>query len=134
MQRLASCLVACFVVASCAGGGPTSPDGPVSVRYGERVRVEDLAVTFAEVVGDSRCPTNVQCIWAGDAAIRIVIEEGSRKDDVTLHTHGGANFPNTAQSGRYQITLLDLVPAPGEQKPQPSAYIARLEIKPLTSQ
>src|SRR6188472_4161830 len=30
---------------------------------------ESRQLTFVKLTGDSRCPTNVQCVWAGSAVI-----------------------------------------------------------------
>lgn len=40
---------------------------------------EDLTITFEKVTGDSRCPKNAVCVWAGEAVISITFE----KDNVT---------------------------------------------------
>ncbi len=40
---------------------------------------EDLTITFEKVTGDSRCPNNAVCVWAGEAVISITFE----KDNVT---------------------------------------------------
>jgi len=33
-----------------------------------------MVITFDEVIGDSRCPRNVTCIWAGVAISRVTIK------------------------------------------------------------
>ncbi len=35
-----------------------------------------LSVKFVSVVEDSRCPVNAQCIWAGNAKIKIAVSKG----------------------------------------------------------
>lgn len=42
---------------------------------GEHQQINAVEVTFLEVVEDSRCPKDVDCIWAGQAKIKVRIEE-----------------------------------------------------------
>ena len=65
-------LTACAVVPS-PDSTPPAPQGSV-VRLGERVQVGELAVTPVAVVEDSRCPTNVHCVWAGRLVVRTQID------------------------------------------------------------
>lgn len=44
---------------------------------GEKVYVDGPHVTPLEVIEDSRCPANVQCVWAGRLKIRARIHLGS---------------------------------------------------------
>ncbi len=49
---------------------------------------EDLWLKFVSVTSDSRCPTGVECIWAGEANCRMEIQMGE--------TH---SWPTFIQSG-----------------------------------
>ena len=52
----------------------------VSKLYlGEAMLFEDLEVRFVEVVEDSRCPKNVNCIWAGEVTILVEVYRDSKK-------------------------------------------------------
>ncbi len=46
-------------------------------RLGERVQVDGPAVTPLEVVEDSRCPTGVQCVWAGRLRLLVKVHLGA---------------------------------------------------------
>lgn len=50
----------------------------VNLRLGSTVRIRgtDLHVTFEQVTEDSRCPVNVTCVWAGQAAVELRIRLG----------------------------------------------------------
>jgi len=51
-----------------------------SLSIGQHASIlgEDLTVTFEEVAEDSRCPSNVTCVWAGRVScIVTVVHEGS---------------------------------------------------------
>ena len=52
-----------------------------NIKKGQEVifKAEKLRITFKTVSSDSRCPTGVQCGWAGNAAIEIQV---SKDNDV----------------------------------------------------
>src|SRR5688500_566979 len=77
-----------IAVVSCTSS-PTDPteeaaDG-FNVRYGQTVTVAGTRISFTEI-NDSRCPKDVVCVWAGDAAVRL--ESGT--EHVVLHTNPSA--------------------------------------------
>jgi hypothetical protein len=77
-------LATALALASCVGapgdaGGREPPRRPpelLGVSYGELnevVRVGGLTVRPLAVVEDSRCPSNVTCVWAGRVVLRVAI-------------------------------------------------------------
>jgi len=57
-----------------------------AMRIGESITVADLRLTFRSVEGDSRCPTDAVCVWAGDGEIALKIEQGDKAAVAALHT------------------------------------------------
>jgi hypothetical protein len=45
----------------------------IGVGQSARINGEDIVITFDGVIGDSRCPRNVTCVWAGVASCRVTI-------------------------------------------------------------
>jgi len=45
----------------------------VGIGQTAEISGEDMKITFKEMVGDSRCPTGVTCIWAGVASASVTI-------------------------------------------------------------
>ena len=39
------------------------------------ISIEDINLKFEEVLSDSRCPKDVQCVWAGEAKVLIEISQ-----------------------------------------------------------
>lgn len=79
---------------------------------GETVVVGDaLTLRFAAVTEDSRCPTDVQCVWEGNAAVRV---EASMAADLPmpLCLNTNAGFDTMATYDNYTIELVDLRPYP----------------------
>ena len=57
-----------------------------SMKIGESITVGELRLTFRSVEGDSRCPTDAVCVWAGDGEIALRIEQGNKAAVAALHT------------------------------------------------
>lgn len=58
-------------------------------------------------IGDSRCPTGVYCIWAGEAVVTVVIDQ-PQADTIVVSTHD----PKIATSGSFEFEIIDLTPYP----------------------
>lgn len=43
--------------------------------FGENLAIEDVSIKFVDVISDSRCPKNVQCIWAGEIKFLVTISK-----------------------------------------------------------
>lgn len=56
---------------------PVLPEEPrMTLAPGESATVESLRLRFDEVVTDSRCPTDVDCVWAGLAEVAVTVASG----------------------------------------------------------
>jgi hypothetical protein len=100
------------------------------LRAGQTARVGSagLLVGFRGVASDSRCPVDVQCVWAGDAETRIPVTVGNA-DWTTLTLHTGLD-PRSASFRNYKITLVDLKPAPrSTQRIDSNSYVATLRVE-----
>ena len=102
------------------------------IAAGQEAQVQGTAVTvrFVGVGEDSRCPVDVQCVWAGDAVVRLTFAaSGAPSAEAALHT---TLDPKSASFEGYSVRLTGLRPAPrsGTTIP-PASYVATLEIRPL---
>jgi hypothetical protein len=107
-------IIAGLVIAGCgSGSGTVAPGEEFSLKIGESaaIRGEDLEVTFLEVVEDSRCPKNVQCIWAGRAVSLVKIKTGGSEENLELTQPGVTEPPNSLTYRQYNITF-NLLPYP----------------------
>jgi len=111
-----------------------SPPDEVELAVGQSVDVSlagggsvDLTVTFEAVLSDSRCPSNVVCIWQGDASVRLRLA-GDATGDLVLHTPSTTMGPRTGVAGRFQVELLNLSPDPDTSRPRPAAHRLTLRI------
>jgi heat shock protein HslJ len=85
-------------------------------------------VTFATVIGDSRCPSDVVCVWAGDAAITVTLWSGNNSYSGELHTNNSSG-PQKITLGSYDVTLVELNPYPiSTVVINPADYVAVLNV------
>mgnify|MGYP003579688770 CR=1 FL=1 len=105
---------------------PTGPSGArnaFTLRFGETAIVDGARISFTDV-SDSRCPTEVVCAWAGDAAVRL--ESGS--ESVVLHTNATAG-PASGPLAGITATLVDVRPERiAVDPPAKSAYVISLRL------
>lgn len=72
-----------LLIATALAGCATTPppaSGVAYARLGETVYVDGPKVTPLELLEDSRCPTEVQCIWAGRVRIAARIDLGPKSE------------------------------------------------------
>ena len=86
----------------------------------------EISVTFEAVTEDSRCPRGVQCVWQGNASVRLALESGDETEVVIL---GTALEPRRASFAGYTLGLRDLAPYPVSEQPiERASYVARIAI------
>ena len=84
-------------------------------------------LTFKQVSEDSRCPVDVQCVWAGDAKIELTISRGGAPDDAKVISLTAPN--NETTSGHLRIRFTGLAPVPRQaDNGKPRAYVAQLVV------
>lgn len=112
-------LLALVVLAGCAGSdGLEAVEGvPFGLEVGEAAVFEGAEVRFVGVVEDSRCPTGVDCVWAGRARVRVAVD-GS--ETVLSVPHAGSGGTTTAVVGGLEVAAQALTPYPAvEPSPDP---------------
>jgi hypothetical protein len=89
-------------------------DEPFTLNGGQEATIsgENLRVRFTEVLEDSRCPTEVTCVWAGTARVALVVQVGDGEAvTVEVNSNPEAGKP-TAEVEEYTIELQSLAPQP----------------------
>ena len=141
---VAACLVGCSG-AKDMGSGTQMPQsacttpteqGPAlgttfNVRFGEQTTIasEGLTLKFDQILGDSRCPEDVLCIWAGEA--KIVVRAVRAPDPATnLELNSSGNTPNEATYAGYTVELVGISPETNStQAIDPDDYCAFLHVE-----
>lgn len=130
LPALAGCEASSQVLAANISLGVA--DTTFALRVGQEARVGGtvLRIAFLAVTEDSRCPTQVMCIWAGNAAVRIGVAFGTGPTvPYVLNTFSD---PHAAELGSYRVTLLRLDPYPVQPAPIPAdRYVATFRLQRL---
>ena len=133
-------LLALVAAAACShGAAPSGPstglvtatlDREFDLAVGGTAEVGDggLTISFTGVREDSRCPSDVVCVWSGDATALLTVAVGrSAAETLALHTH---LVPRAAPHGGYTIHLVSLSPYPDSRDPiEAGEYVVRLRVE-----
>lgn len=112
----------------------------IPISFGQTISVGNILVTFVDVPDDSRCPSRVLCVWAGDATVSVGAALACTRStprclvpelQIDLHTNAE---PRAGRYGGIEIQLLALEPypeVPGSIKK--SKYQAWLRIRAVST-
>lgn len=121
-----------FLMMLCVGalqaGSPDSPPIEITVKLGQSVDCGGgIAIRFEDVLEDSRCPKDVNCVWAGNAKVSVTVTRtGKEPARVELNTN---LEPRTARVLNCAMEVIRLDPLRRvHEKVDKSAYIVRLKV------
>jgi hypothetical protein len=116
-------LGACAVLFASAGVLNAKPHNVVPVKavrlnqeftlkQGRRVTFKrtSLWIKFVTVESDSRCPSDVKCVWAGNAAVQVEVSTGRRSKTLTLNTGRGGTLVGEIEYKGYRVKLVGPYP------------------------
>jgi hypothetical protein len=102
----------------------------VTLQFGDDRVVEGttLRMTFASVLEDSRCPSDVVCVWEGNAKVEVGIGVGMGPTHaLQLNT---TVDPRSVEWNGILVTLLEVSPYPASTEPIPATeYAVRLRLE-----
>ena len=111
MRKTIFILILAFVLGG-ALEAEAQTDQQVSVRINRQKTVARNALTirFVSLTEDSRCPTDANCVWAGNAKIKILVV---RRNGAARTFELNTNLkPQVITYAGYEIKLIDLTPKP----------------------
>lgn len=106
---------------ACPSADPTSTT--LETTMGQTVTGFSISLTPLEILSDSRCPVDVQCVWAGTVTLNVRIESGMGTIETTLEL--GKSVTTEAE----EITLTKVEPASLGTEIPVSSYQFTFEIK-----
>jgi hypothetical protein len=121
-------------LAVCGNPQPFEPEIEVPLdqtfvlRVGQSAAVSgtELRLRFEEVREDSRCPTDVVCVWGGNARLRFTVDADGEVDPLELNT---ALDPRSATAGGFVIAVEGVQPETRTTVTiDPDEYIATLRV------
>ena len=126
-SRLIAALFSISMAGACASSQlPTEPvvysqaeaADSVKIRIGQTIVVEGVRVQFSDVESDSRCASDVVCVWAGDALADFVVEQNCECKSpafvLKLHT---TLEPKSGTAYGFRVDLLEVSPYPRTTSP-----------------
>jgi hypothetical protein len=98
----------------------------VTIHKEKAVKNSVIRIRFDQMVEDSRCPIGTECIWAGNAKVKITLKKGRRSQ--TFELNSGVS-PTVVKYAGYDIKLADLTPKPAANvRINPEKYVATFEV------
>ncbi len=106
----------------------------ILLSVGETKTFSDLKITFKEVVSDSRCPEDVQCIQAGEVVVKALLQKGDSEPvekTLTLGISVSLEKSSTEFEG-FSISLFEVNPRPSTETPAETVKTqATFRVSPL---
>lgn len=130
-------LMACQPAVTPSSPGPATLNTEVTLAPGQSAAVTgtELTITFYSVVGDDRCPSDVECAASGPVTVSLSVQQGDGEpNEFTLQTFTDLDgrspnvqfegVTNRAEVGEYLIQIAAVTPYPQDpEKPiEPSDY------------
>ena len=126
-----------LMLTSCASVNATDPQATIAATPGEEFDLpfgrtavltgSPLRVRFTAVLEDSRCPSDVQCVWEGNIKISLLAAADAREQVVVLN---GTLEPREATVAGHTIELVRAAPVPrSDKRIEEEEYVARLVIR-----
>jgi hypothetical protein len=131
-------LLSAFSVSAHAQGTtvPAELDKPFKLKIGQQAAIdsEKIAISLLNVTEDSRCPSDVVCVWQGQASVKVSAKVNGTDAGQFVLTIGGNEKPSAAfGGGRYLARLSSLEPYPvSTSQTKPEDYVATLMVSKVT--
>ena len=137
--RLIAAAFSILVAGACASSQlPTDPvvysqseaADSVKIHLGQTIVVEGVRVRFSDVESDSRCGSDVVCIWEGDALADFIVEQNCecKSPSFVLKLHTTLE-PKSGTAYGFRVELLDVMPYPRASSPiRKDTYAAWLRL------
>lgn len=131
MPRPTLCILSLLLCGCATVPTGSDADTQVALHVGEEQPVHGAGVSlsFAQVDGDSRCPSDVTCVWAGNAIAVLGVRAGvGSPSPYRLNTTlDPRKVQPTGQQFEIRLDSLRPIPHSGQTIPQ-SQYVAYLTI------
>lgn len=84
-------------------------------------------ICLDSVFNDSRCPSDLVCVWEGDALAAFTITKNDNVSNFNLHSH--SNFQSDTIIDGITITLINIWPYPISGRPiEPHEYSVEIKV------
>jgi len=77
----------------------------------------DTSIELREV-RESRCPSDVTCVWEGNVAVDMIFKQGGAEEEFTLHS-AQQSGPQEMDFNGLMVRLIDVLPYPVSTQSEP---------------
>jgi hypothetical protein len=95
----------------------------VKIALGETVTFKKATVKFLKVVEDSRCPSDVNCIWEGQAIVLVEVAETGKETQQLELRYGKRINKRILSSEGYSLKGMSLSPYPSSTNIDKMDYV-----------
>ena len=132
MSRYLVSLLLIFTIAACRSAGApgahaASLNQEIQLAPQEQAAYESqgLTVEFIRVVDDSRCPSDVTCVWAGEVKVQVATRTGTA-EPVQHEIKAG----ESATVGAFRVAVVNVQPVPvSTRQIPPEEYRVTLKVE-----
>lgn len=108
----------------------TKQQQKIQVNNQKKFTRSKITVKFLSLIEDSRCAEGTNCVWAGNAQIKIEVSKQGAKEIFELNTN---LKPKSVKFEGYTIELISLVPTPKENiRINRNGYVATFAVSKST--
>ncbi|MCH9659725.1 MAG: hypothetical protein K0U54_02315 [Bacteroidetes bacterium] len=104
-----------------------TPQIGMAIPLGTTIEIDDLLIEFVEVLEDSRCPKDVQCVWAGQAKVKLSVTESGMDPEFVELVFGSRAKDRTIKNDNFYIEGLSLTPYPTSETQGKLKYVLLLK-------
>jgi len=119
-------MVFAVALAACGRDGSAATlNAPIQLEPGQSAvfDAENLAVKFVGIDSDSRCPSDVACVWAGEVVVRLSVRKDSRTQELSIKA------TQSLPVDGFSVTVLDVLPPrASSQRIAPADYRVTLKV------
>lgn len=135
MNYLSGLLIVGSLFFSACKSSDTTPSDSISVGLYQSGRLGSAIVVRVDSIQDSRCPFNADCIWAGQAKVKLLLTKNSDSAVVRLSLGADPGSTNrrpdstsvSLMNERYKVILREVNPYPGSlSTPQPQTAVVQV--------
>ena len=113
-------------LAACGRDGSAATlNAPIQLAPGQSAVFDaaNLEVKFVAIDSDSRCPSDVACVWAGEIIVRLSVRKDHRTRELAIK--GNQNLPVDG----FILSVLEVLPPPkSTQRIAPADYRVTLKV------
>lgn len=99
-----------------AYAGPVEIGQPFDLKINQTANFQSsgIVIKLANITEDSRCPSDVTCIWEGQVSALVNFSDGKSSGNFTLTLRGSGNADNSSSKAvnGYLLRLVDVQPYP----------------------